>query len=239
MQFPQPLQPGLLVQRYKRFFADVLLDDGAEVTTHCPNPGAMLGMNQPGSRVWVSRSDAAKRKLPHTLELIEVGGALIGVNTLLPNRLAAEALAAGLIGELGGYASIRREVKYGEASRVDFLLEHPERPPCWLEVKGVTLMRSNGLAEFPDCVTARGLKHLGDLTHKVEAGERAVLLFVAQRADCTRFCAAADLDPAYAAGLVAAAERGVEVLCYDCDISPNEVRIARPLPWRTAHLEPV
>lgn len=239
MKFPQPLERGVLVQRYKRFFADVVLDDGREITAHCPNPGSMLGLNTPGLPAWLSRSDDPKRKLAHTLELVQAGAGLVGVNTQLPNRLAAEALEAGAIPELAGYGSVRREVRYGEASRVDFLLEAEGRPPCWLEVKSVTLSLTQGLAAFPDSVSTRALKHLGDLTRQVEAGERAVLLFVIQRTDCDGFAAAADIDPAYGAGLDAAAGAGVEVLCYDCQISAEEIRIARRVPWRADLLEPV
>ena len=234
MKFPQPLARGRLAQRYKRFFADVVLDDGRETTAHCPNPGAMLGLNQPGLGVWLSRSDDPKRKLAHTLELVEADGGLVGVNTMNPNKLVAEALANGWIAEISGYDSIRREVRYGANSRVDFLLEHPDRPPCWLEIKNVHLRRSGRLAEFPDCVAARSLKHLRELTAMVEAGQRAVMLFVIQRTDCEEFDACHDLDPAYAAGLTEAAERGVEVLCYACDISPEDIRIARRIPWRGA-----
>jgi sugar fermentation stimulation protein A len=236
MNFPQPLERGRLVQRYKRFFADVLLDDGREITAHCPNPGAMLGLNTPGLPAWLSRSDAPTRKLPHTLELVEADGGLVGINTMHPNRLAAEALAANAIPELTGYHSHRREVRYGEASRVDFLLEGPAGR-CWLEVKNCHLMRGGRLAEFPDCVAARSLKHLKELTQMVRLGDRAVMLFVIQRTDCDAFSAAADLDPAYAAGLTAAAAAGVEVLCYDCDLSEQEIRIARRVPWREAALE--
>jgi sugar fermentation stimulation protein A len=231
MDFPQPLKRGTLVARYKRFFADVALDDGGEITAHCPNPGAMLGLNTPGLRAYVSRSDDPKRKLAHTLELVEADGGLVGINTMHPNRLVAEALAADHFPELTGYASHRREVKYGANSRVDFLLEAPDRPPCWLEIKNCHLRRSGTLAEFPDCVAARSLKHLKELTAMVEAGERAVMLFVIQRMDCDEFSACHDLDPAYAKGLTEAAARGVEVLAYDCDISEQAIRIARPVPW--------
>jgi sugar fermentation stimulation protein A len=234
MQFPKPLERGRLVQRYKRFFADVVLDDGRELTAHCPNPGAMLGLNIPGLPVWLSRSDAPNRKLPHTLELVEVDGGLVGVNTMHPNRLAAEALAAGAIPELAGYANVRPEVKYGEASRVDFLLTSPDRPPCFLEIKNVHLSRGAGLAEFPDCVAARSLKHLKELAREVEGGARAVMLFVIQRTDCDAFDTAPDLDPAYAQGLIDAAERGVEILAYGCDIDAEAIRLVRPIPWRGA-----
>jgi len=231
MDFPQPLVRGRLVSRYKRFFADVVLDDGTAVTAHCPNPGAMLGLNTPGLPVWLSRSDNEKRKLAWTLELVEADGGLVGVNTMHPNRLVAEALAADAIPELAGYAVHRREVKFGAASRVDFRLEGPGRPDCYLEVKNVHLRRAGTLAEFPDCVAGRSSRHLKELAAMVAAGHRAVQLFVIQRTDCDRFAACADLDPVYAAGLAAAAKAGVEVLCYGCDISPEEVRIARRIPW--------
>lgn len=232
MDFPQPLIRASFVQRYKRFFADVVLEDGTPVTAHCPNPGAMLGLKTPGSGCWISRSADPKRKLAHTLELVEADGGLVGINTLHPNRLVAEALAAGAIPEVAGYASIRREVRYGEASRVDFLLEDPALGRCWLEIKNVHLMRTPGLAEFPDCVAARSLKHLRELEAMVVQGDRAVALFVVQRTDCTDFAACYDLDPAFANGLDNAAEAGVEVLVYGCDVTPSAVGIGRRIPWR-------
>ena len=234
MQFPSPLERGRLVQRYKRFFADVVLDDGREVTAHCPNPGAMLGLNTPGLPVWLSRSDSPTRKLPHTLELVEADGGLVGVNTMHPNRLVAEALAGEAIPEVSGYAEVRREVRYGANSRVDFLLTSPDRPPCWLEIKNCHYSRGDGLAEFPDCIAARSLKHLKELAREVEGGARAVLLFVIQRTDCTLFDAAGHIDKAYAAGLAEAAAAGVEVLCYGCDMSSEGITIASRMPWRGA-----
>ena len=234
MEFPQPLTRATLVSRYKRFFADVVTHDGREITAHCPNPGAMLGLNMPGLPCWISRSDDPKRKLAHTLELVEVDGGLVGINTMHPNRLTAEALAADAIPELIGYANHRREVRYGANSRVDFLLEAPSRAPCWLEVKNCHLMRTPGLAEFPDCVAARSLKHLRDLTAMVEAGQRAVMLFVVQRMDCEVFEVCHDLDPAYAAGLPVAAAAGVEVLVYRCGITTERVVIEDRIPWRGA-----
>ncbi|MET0273851.1 MAG: DNA/RNA nuclease SfsA [Phenylobacterium sp.] len=234
MHFPSPLVRGRLAARYKRFFADVILDDGTAVTAHCPNPGAMLGLNTPGLACWLSRSDDPKRKLAMTLELVEADGGLVGINTMHPNRLVAEALAADAIPDLTGYATHRREVKYGTNSRVDFLLTAPDRPPCWLEVKNCHLRRDGTLAEFPDCVAARSLKHLRELTAMVEQGDRAVMLFVVQRTDCDAFEACHDLDPAYAKGLAHAAAAGVEVLAYACEITPEHVVIAQRIPWRGA-----
>jgi sugar fermentation stimulation protein A len=234
MDFPQPLRRATLLRRYKRFLADVVLEDGTELTAHCPNPGAMLGLNAPGLPCFLSRSEDPKRKLAHTLELVAVDGGLVGINTMHPNRLVAEALAADAIPELRGYATHRREVAYGAASRVDFLLQHPDRPPCWLEIKNVHLMRTPGLAEFPDCVAARSTRHLHELAERVRAGDRAVALFVVQRTDCRSFAAAADCDPTFARALDAAAEAGVEVLVYGCEVTHDGVRIARRMPWTAA-----
>ena len=203
MQFAKPLVQGRLVQRYKRFLADIQLEDGSVITAHCPNPGAMIGLNMPGLTCWLSYDPSPKRKLPNTWELVVVPSengtlVIVGLNTLLPNRLVAEALEAGTIPDLAGYASVRREVKYGKASRVDFLLEDPVRGRCWLEVKNVHLMRTPGLAEFPDCVAARSTRHLEELAAQVAAGDRAVALFVVQRKDCEAISACRDLDPAFA-----------------------------------------
>lgn len=236
MQLP-PLMPARLERRYKRFLADVTLEDtGDLVTVHCPNPGSMMGLKTPGSRVWLSVSDNPKRKLKHTLELIETDGALVGINTNLPNRLAEEAIRGGVIPELSGFDSLRREVKYAERSRVDILLE-TGRQKQFVEVKNCHLMRCAGLAEFPDSVTTRGAKHLQDLAGEVAAGHRAAMLFIVQRTDCDAFATAADLDPAYHAGLQDAASAGVEVLVYDCHISTEEIMVRRKIPWIAAPSE--
>src|SRR5437763_5545461 len=191
MRFPVPLIPATLIKRYKRFLADVTLPDGTTITAHVANPGAMMGLDAPGARVWLSKSDNPSRKLSHSWELIEVdlgqGPELVGVNTAHPNPLVGAALAAGLFPELTGYNTIRREVKYGKNSRVDFLLEGAGRPPCYVEIKNVHLMRQPGLAEFPDAVTKRGTKHLVELSEMAAAGARAVLLLLIPSSSARRF----------------------------------------------------
>ncbi len=235
MRFPQPMTSGVLVRRYKRFLADVILDDGRESAVHVPNPGAMLGLATPGMRAWVSDSGSTTRKLPLTWELVEADGGLVGVNTMNPNRIVAEALIAGAIPELAAYRDFRPEVKYGEASRIDFLLTDPNLPDCWLEVKNCHFMRVPGLAEFPDCVAARSAKHLRELEAMKGKGDRAVQLFVVQRMDCEVFDTAGDIDPTYHAALRHAFQAGVEVLCYTCEIDTTGVRLNRRIPWRGAN----
>jgi sugar fermentation stimulation protein A len=234
MRFPNPLIPATLVRRYKRFLADVVMPNGEEITVHVANPGAMIGLNAAGARVWLSKSDNAKRKLAYSWELVEVDfGAsleLVGVNTGHPNGIVAEAIAEGAISELTGYASVRREVKYGKNSRVDFLLENPDRPLCYVEVKNVHLMRRTGLAEFPDCITARGAKHLDELAEMVAQGHRAVMLFLIQVGSAERFTLAADLDPAYARGFARARAVGVEAIAYRCKISEDGIAIGGSVP---------
>ena len=239
MRFPEPLTPATLVRRYKRFFADVVLPSGEPATVHCANPGAMLRLQAPGSRVWLARAPGPARKLAWSWRLVEADGGLVGIDTGLPNRLVAEALAAGRIPQLAGYASIRREVRYGAASRIDFLLEADDRPPAYVEVKNVHLMRRPGLAEFPDSVTARGARHLAELGAMARAGARAIMLFVVQRGDCAAFALADDLDPAYALAFDAALAAGVEVLCYGCAMDLESIAVAGSIPMarRTAEAE--
>jgi sugar fermentation stimulation protein A len=229
MRWATPLIPGHLVRRYKRFLADVVLDGGGEVTVHCPNPGRMLGLDAPGAEVWLSRSGNPLRTLPFTLELVRADGGLVGINTMHPNRLVEEAIAAGRIPELRGYEVIRREVRYDERCRIDLLLRCGGRPDCFVEVKNVHLKRSAG-AEFPDAITVRGAKHLGALARQVAAGARAVVVYVVQRTDCADFRIAADIDPAYAASFCAALAGGVEAVCYGCKVGLEGVELAAPLP---------
>jgi sugar fermentation stimulation protein A len=227
MILPSPLLPGRLIRRYKRFFADVLLEDGREVTAHCPNTGTMLGVAEPESDVWLSVSDNPKRKLPYTWEIVRADGALVGINPLNANRVVGGALETSDVPGVNQYGSIRREVRYGEGSRVDFLLSEPGLPDCYIEVKNVHLARQNGLAEFPDAVTARGAKHLAELAREKAAGNRALMLFLVQREDCDRFQVAGDIDPAYAAALGTALEAGVEVLCLACRVSLTDITVVR------------
>jgi len=229
MRLPQ-LQPARLLRRYKRFLADVVFEDGREATVHTPNPGAMLGLTTPGLRVWISTSAAKTRKLPHTLDLVESpSGALVDVNTSRPNALAAEAVTAGAIPELAAYSEMRREVRYGEASRIDILLQAEDAAPCWIEVKGVTLSRRPGLAEWPDCVSKRAATHVRELAARVRTGDRAVVLFVVQRSDCNHCSVAADLDPAFAQALDLAMETGVEVLTYGCRLTLDDMALDKRL----------
>lgn len=236
MRYPSLLIEARLLRRYKRFLADMELADGSVVTAHCANPGAMLGLTAPGGRAMLSRSDNPKRKLAWSWELVEIGAPedpqWVGINTSRPNALAEEALRAGIIPQLEEYDSLRREVRYGRSSRIDILLEHPGRAPCYVEVKNVHMMRQPGLAEFPDCVTARGTKHLGELADMVAAGHRAVMLYVVQmRADA--FALAGDLDPTYAAAWRNATAAGVETIATVSLVTPDEQRITGCIPLVT------
>ncbi len=222
------------MRRYKRFLADVTLAGGDTVTVNCPNTGSMLGLTEPGSTVWLSRSDSPTRKYAHTWEMIEAdlgaGPTLVGINTGHPNRIVAEAISAGALRSLSGYATLRREVKYGEASRVDILLEDPRKGACYVEVKNAHLSRRHGLAEFPDCTTARGAKHLRELAQMVRDGHRAVMVFLIQRGDAKRFRLAADLDPAYRAAFDEASAAGVEAIALRCRMSTEEIVVSGTVP---------
>lgn len=232
MRFSDPLIHGTLIRRYKRFMADVILDTGETVTAHCPNSGSMLSVDAPGSEVWLSPANNPQRKLRYTWEIIRVGKTLVGINTHRPNAIVAEAVAEGAIPELTGYDTVRREVKYGRNSRIDLLLEGQDRPRCLVEVKNVTLKRAGRPAdavEFPDAVTQRGAKHLEELSDAAGQGSRAVMMYLVQRGDGEVFTIADDIDPKYAEGLGHAVSAGVEVLCYRCGISEDEIKVTKPV----------
>ncbi len=232
MHFDQPLTQGRLLRRYKRFLADILLDDGREVVAHCANPGSMMGLDAPGNRVWLSANSNPRAKLDWRWELLETDGAMIGINTQHPNRIVQEAIEAGHVPELQGYETLRREVRYGANSRIDILLQGSDRPDCYVEVKNVHLMRTPALAEFPDARTQRGEKHLRELQNMVRKGKRAVMFYLVQRDDCTNFALAGDIDPDYATAFREATTAGVEAVCYDCAISPQEITLRRRLDIR-------
>jgi sugar fermentation stimulation protein A len=229
-----PLRRGTLIRRYKRFLADVRLDDGRLVTATCPNTGSMLGLAEPGFPVWLSESDSPTRKYRYTWELVQAdlgeGPLLVGINTGHPNKLVAEAVAARRIRALTGYPTLRREVNYGESSRIDLLLEGARKGLCYVEVKNVHLSRRHGLAEFPDSVTARGVKHLVELTGMVRQGHRAVMVFLIQRGEARRLALARDIDPGYAAAFDAATAAGVEAIALRCRMSTDAIVVDRPVP---------
>ena len=236
MDFPSPLLRGRLIKRYKRFLCDVELEDGTVITATCANTGSMKGLVNPGATIWLSESDNPTRKYRHTWEMVEhdagTGPTIVGINTGHPNRIVSEAIEAGRVAPLIGYETLRREVKYGQNSRIDILLEDRKKGRCYVEIKNVHFMRDKGLAEFPDSVTSRGAKHLGELADMVSEGHRAVMLFLIQRADATRFTLARDIDPAYGQAFDQACTTGVEALAYRCTLSNSGIILDRKIPVR-------
>ncbi|MCB1516888.1 MAG: DNA/RNA nuclease SfsA [Hyphomicrobiaceae bacterium] len=229
MDFSKPIVKGTLVRRYKRFLADVELENGELTTVHCANPGAMAGLADPGLPVICSTSPNTSRKLPLSLEMVRLETGWVGINTSLPNKLVAEALAERKIAALAAYESIRPEFPYGTNSRVDFLLSGDGQTNCYVEVKNVHFSRIGGLAEFPDSPTARGAKHLGELAKVVEAGHRAIMLYVVQRDDCASLSLAPDFDPAYVTAFKNASSRGVETLAFACHLSEQGISLGAPV----------
>jgi len=230
MIFRAKLVQGRLIRRYKRFLADVQLADGV-VTAACPNTGSMMGCCEPGNRVWLSESDASSRKYRHTWEIVEVGKVMVGINTARPNALVEEAIGTGAIAELGGYATVRREVTFGEeGSRIDLLLEHPERAPCYVEVKNVTAAVSRRVALFPDSVSERASKHLRELMRLKATGLRPVQLYCVQRGDVHEVRPADAIDPEYGRTLRRALEAGVEVMAYRAKVTPREIAVEERIP---------
>ncbi len=229
------LIPGRLLQRYKRFLADVELPGGEIITAHCPNTGAMTGCAEPGCRVWLSTSAVKTRKYPHTWELVETSSGLACIHSAKANQVVREALAAGLVSGFGGYPDIRTEVKYGQGSRADLLLEGPEGR-IFVEVKSVTLCRPGGQGAFPDAVSERGRKHLKELQSVLDSRTRAVLFFCVFHTGINAVCAAGDIDPRYRDALAEAIAAGVEVVAWGAAISTSSIELSRALPFS---LDPV
>jgi sugar fermentation stimulation protein A len=234
LDFPTPLLRGTLIQRYKRFLADVKLDDGSTITATCPNTGSMIGLKEPGMTVYVSTSDSPTRKYKHTWELVEAdlgkGPHLVGINTQHPNKLVEEAIRAGKVTSCRGFAELKREQKYGRNSRIDILLSDAVKGLAYVEVKNVHLSRKAGLAEFPDSVTERGAKHLVELSDMVAEGHRAVMVFLIQRADVTKLSLARDIDPIYCATFDKAIKAGVEPLALRCQLTTRGVMVEKAIP---------
>ncbi|GAB7218414.1 DNA/RNA nuclease SfsA [Vibrio comitans] len=234
MEFSPPLQSGTLIKRYKRFLADLSLDNGSELTIHCANTGAMTGCAEPGNKVWFSTSDNPKRKYPNSWELTETkAGHRICVNTIRANALAIEGIKEGVIQELSGYEELKTEQKYGsENSRIDVLLRSQNKADCYIEVKSVTLLSNDeGLGQFPDAVTTRGQKHLRELIEITKSGQRAVLLFIVLHSGIEKISPATHIDEHYSTLLKQAQKSGVEVLCYNTDLSVDQMKISRKLPF--------
>ncbi len=230
MRFQTELVPATLTRRYKRFLADAVLEDGREITAHCANPGSMMGLAEPGQKIWLEPNDDPKKKLKFGWRLVDHGdGNFTGVDTSVPNRALKESLMAQQVAALKDYTNVQAEVKYGQNSRIDFLLSATGQQDAYVEVKSVTLSRTTGLAEFPDSVTKRGAKHLDELSDMVRAGHRAIMLYLVQRTDCTQVTLAGDIDPGYLAAFQAAKDAGVEVLALGTHITPEEITVAKPL----------
>jgi len=223
MQFKKKLLQGTLIKRYKRFFVDIKYQ-GKTITAHCPNSGSMLGLLDEGNNVFFSISDNPKRKLKYTLEIISVNKKLVGINTLSTNKIILESLKKKKIKNLIKFPDIKNEIKFSQKTRFDFLISNKIQK-CFLEVKNVTLMRENGIAEFPDAITSRGTKHLKELVAAKKKGFESFILYLIQRDDCKSFKIAKDIDEEYKNTFDAALKNGVKILCYDCKLSNEEIRI--------------
>ena len=228
MNFENPLQPATLIKRYKRFLADVTTAGGDEITVHCPNSGSMRGCATPGSPVMLSTSPNLKRKYPQTLEMVQNDHTWIGVNTMLTNKIVADAITDGEIAELQNVDRLTREVTTSKSSRLDILLERGEEK-IYVEVKNCSLVE-DGWATFPDSVTARGTKHLNELARLVAEGNRGIIFFLIQRTDADRFRPAAHIDPTYAETLTEVSKKGVEILAYQAEVLPESICIRRSIP---------
>jgi len=223
MEFKNKLLQGTLVKRYKRFFADIKYKNET-ITAHCPNSGSMMGLLNKDNVVWFSKSDNLKRKLKYTLELININKRLVGINTLLTNKIVYEALRNKKIKDLNKFDNIKTEVKFSEKTRFDFLISNNKKQ-CFLEVKNVTLSRESKIAEFPDATTLRGTKHLKELITAKKKGYESYILYLIQRDDCDSFRIAEDIDREYKIAFNEALKNGVKILCYDCKLSNEEIRL--------------
>ena len=223
MKFKERLLQGTLVKRYKRFFVDIKYKNKI-ITGHCPNTGSMMGLLNKGNKIWFSRSDNLSRKLKYTLEIIEVEKKMIGINTLLTNKIVFEALSQKKIKNFVKFNNIKPEVKFSDKTRFDFLIFN-NKEKCFLEVKNVTLSRKDKIAEFPDAITSRGTKHLKELIIAKQRGFKSYILYLIQREDCKSFRIAKDIDEDYKIALDKALKKGVKIICYDCKISTEEIKL--------------
>ena len=223
MNFDSPLIPGVLIKRYKRFFVDIKIKNKI-VTAHCPNTGSMMGLLTKNNKVWISKSNNKKRKLKYTLQIIEVNGNKVGVNTHLTNKLVLEALKENFFKFFDKEALIQVEKKFGENTRFDFLINEKTKK-SFIEVKNVTLSRKPKIAEFPDAVTSRGAKHIIDLINAIKKKYNSYLFYIVQREDCENFKIADDIDPAYSKLLTKAQKKKVKILCYDCKFSSKGIKL--------------
>ncbi len=221
MNFENPLISGLLIKRYKRFFADVKVKNETLIV-HCPNTGSMMGLVNQNNKVWITKAVNKKRKLKYTLQIIEENGSKVGINTHFTNKIIAHALQNNLIKNFKKTIKIKSEQLFGKNTRFDFYLEDGN-VRSFLEVKNVTLKRKNRIAEFPDSVTSRGTKHLNELVNATKKGFKAYLLFLVQRDDCDKFEIAKDIDPIYSKTLIKAVKNNVKILCYDCKFSSKGI----------------
>ena len=223
MKFKERLLQGILIKRYKRFFVDIKYKNKI-ITVHCPNTGSMMGLLNKGNKIWFSRSDNLSRKLKYTLEIIEVGKKMIGINTLLTNKIVFEALSQKKIKNFVKFNNIKPEVKFSDKTRFDFLISD-NKEKCFLEVKNVTLSRKDEIAEFPDAITSRGTKHLKELIIAKQRGFESYILYLIQREDCKSFRIAKDIDEDYKIAFDKALKKGVKIICYDCKISTEEIKL--------------
>ena len=227
MKFKERLLQGTLVKRYKRFFADIKYENKI-ITAHCPNSGSMMGLLGKSNKVWFSISDNPNRKLKYTLEMIEVKNKKVGINTLLTNKIVLEALKHKKINSLNKFNHIKTESKFSDGTRFDFLLSN-DKEKCFLEVKNVTLLRENKIAEFPDAITSRGTKHLNELCNAKKKGYQSYILYLIQRENCNSFKIAKDIDEEYKIAFSKALKSGVKILCYDCKLNSEEIKLNKQI----------